>query len=137
MKVPATGGCQCGAVRYEIAAPPVELFACHCIECRRQSGSIHGLSLIVPRAGFSTNGGPLATWSRGTDSGNVLHCRFCATCGTRIWHESDPRRETVSVKAGTLDEAFGVSRAVRIWTSRMLPGVVLPPGVTSFDGEPE
>ena len=44
-----TGGCQCGAVRYEIAAEPLTVYVCHCRECRKQSASAFGISLLVPR----------------------------------------------------------------------------------------
>jgi hypothetical protein len=48
LRLPQAGGCQCGAVRYEIAAAPLTLYACHCAECQRQSGSAFGLSMPVP-----------------------------------------------------------------------------------------
>jgi hypothetical protein len=38
LKLPLTGQCQCGQVRYEIRAEPVAVWACHCTECQRQSG---------------------------------------------------------------------------------------------------
>jgi len=41
-----TGGCQCGAVRYAVAAEPLRLYVCHCRECQKQSGSAFGMSLI-------------------------------------------------------------------------------------------
>ena len=43
-----TGGCQCGAVRYECDAAPRTLYVCHCLECRHQSGSAFGMSLEMP-----------------------------------------------------------------------------------------
>jgi hypothetical protein len=49
VKLPLTGGCQCGAVRYEIAAAPLAVYACHCTDCQRQSGGDFALSLIAPR----------------------------------------------------------------------------------------
>jgi hypothetical protein len=135
--LPLTGGCQCGAVRYEITQAPVALYACHCTECRHQSGSAFGLSLIVPREGFSTNGATLATWQRPTDQGRRLDCHFCPTCGARLWHETVPNKATLSLKAGTLDEPIDLTHAVHIWTKRKLNGVVLPEGAKSFPGEPE
>lgn len=36
-QAPITGGCQCGAVRYEITLSPLALYVCHCRECRKQS----------------------------------------------------------------------------------------------------
>ena len=52
-----TGGCQCGEVRYECEGEPLALYVCHCRECRRQSASAFGISLIVPRKGFPCDAG--------------------------------------------------------------------------------
>jgi hypothetical protein len=46
------GGCQCGAIRYEIVAAPVSLYVCHCRECQKQSASAFGISVIVKRSDF-------------------------------------------------------------------------------------
>ena len=42
-----TGGCQCGSIRYRIKQEANMLYACHCRDCQKQSGSAFGLSLIV------------------------------------------------------------------------------------------
>ena len=130
-----TGGCQCGAVRYEITAEPVSVYICHCRECRKQSASAFGISVIVPAAAFRLLQGRLNTWTRATDSGGVLHCSFCATCGTRVHHVA-PGEITMSVKGGSLDEPIDLSNTCHIWTSRKLPGVVIPTNLRQFVREP-
>src|SRR5215813_10847083 len=94
-----TGGCQCGALRYESAGAPIALYICHCTECRKQSASAFGMSLQVPRAGLRVTDGEPLSWSRPTDSGRRLECYFCPLCGTRLWHQSDPSDGKVSIKA--------------------------------------
>ena len=59
-----TGGCQCGAVRYTIAAEPLSTYVCHCRECRRQSASAFGISVIVPEAAFALTQGEVRAWRR-------------------------------------------------------------------------
>jgi hypothetical protein len=80
------GGCQCGAVRYRLVGEPLDLYACHCRECQRQSGSAFGMSLIVPADAFRLLSGELASFTRTCDSGGTLECSFCRSCGTRIHH---------------------------------------------------
>jgi hypothetical protein len=46
-RVTATGGCQCGAARYELTAEPLHAHVCHCRECQKRSAS--GVSVVVPR----------------------------------------------------------------------------------------
>jgi Glutathione-dependent formaldehyde-activating enzyme len=44
---PLKGGCACGAVRYEIAAPPLAIYACHCTDCQRRTGTAFALNMPV------------------------------------------------------------------------------------------
>jgi len=131
------GGCQCGAIRYELSRGPLEIYVCHCTECRKQSASAFGISFIVPRTALHITQGEPRFWSRPTDAGNTLDCAFCGACGSRLWHQRRDPVDTLSIKGGSLDEAVDVSRAVHIWTSRMLPGIVLPDGTVQFTGEPD
>ena len=132
-----TGGCQCGAVRYESGGEIVEVYVCHCMECRAQSASAFGISVIVPSAGFRVTRGTPKFWTRGADSGGKVKCAFCPDCGARLWHDSDPPSETLSIKGGSLDETPDLADAFHIWTARKLPGVVIPEGARTFPGEPD
>ena len=131
-----TGGCQCGAVRYEIVGAPLATYVCHCRECRKQSASAFGISVIVRTGDLRLKHGVTKSWTRGTDSGRRLRCVFCPDCGSRLWHEGEPPGPTVSVKGGSLDEAVDLSEARHIWVSRKLPGVVIPAGRPQFPEEP-
>jgi len=131
-----TGGCQCGGLRYEVSEPVLGLYACHCAECRRQSGSAHGLTLTVPRAALRFRCGTPRTWSRSTDSGTKLDCLFCGHCGTRVVHLRDAAPATAGIKAGTLDEPVDLAQAIHIWTSRALPGALIPVDRPSYPEEP-
>lgn len=132
-----TGGCQCGAVRYESVAEPLALYVCHCRECQRQSASAFGMSLAVPRAGLRVTQGSPRYWSRATDSGRRLKCAFCPNCGSRLWHEPEGASDTITIKAGSLDEPVDISAAIHIWTSRKLPGMAIPDGAKQFPEEPD
>jgi len=130
------GGCQCGRLRYEVSEPALALYACHCSECRRQSGSAHGLTLTVPRAALHFRCGTPRTWSRPTESGSKLDCLFCDDCGTRVVHLRVSAPATAGIKAGTLDEPVDLAQAIHIWTSRALPGALIPADRPSYPKEP-
>ncbi|MET0809289.1 MAG: GFA family protein [Pseudoxanthomonas sp.] len=132
-----SGGCQCGAIRYELSGGPLRLYVCHCTECRKQSASAFGISFIVRQAALLVIRGEPKFWSRPTDTGNTLDCAFCADCGTRLWHQRRGSTDTLSVKGGSLDQPVDLGEATHIWTSRMLPGIILPQGVEQFPGEPD
>jgi len=129
----ATGGCQCGAVRYEILAPPLKLYVCHCRECRKQTASAFGISAIVRREDFRPTRGEPKSWVRVADSGRRLRLMFCPDCGTRVWHDREGVDwPTVSIEGGSLDQPLDLRAAVHVWTSRKLPGVVIPEGAAQF-----
>lgn len=134
---PLTGGCQCGAVRYAIAEYPLAVYVCHCRECRKQSSSAFGISVQVRHAAFRVTRGTLRTWSRPTDSGKTLDCLFCPACGSRIWHETAGDAATITVKGGSFDDPVDLRPAIHIWTSRKLPGVIIPEGAEQHAKEPE
>lgn len=136
-KTPLFGGCQCGAIRYELLHGPLQLYVCHCTECRKQSASAFGISFIVPQTALRLTRGEPRRWSRPTDAGNTLDCAFCGECGTRLWHQRRGSADTLSIKGGSLDNPPDLRQATHIWTSRMLSGIVLPQGAAQFPGEPD
>ncbi|MGI9355136.1 MAG: GFA family protein, partial [Rhizobiaceae bacterium] len=56
LKLPLTGGCQCGKLRYRVTAQPATLYCCHCTECQAQSSSAFGMSLRVPSGAVEIDG---------------------------------------------------------------------------------
>lgn len=132
-----TGGCQCGEVRYESAGEPLALYVCHCRECQKQSASAFGMSLEVPSAGLRVTQGAPRFWARPTDSGRRLSCAFCPRCGSRLWHANESASETLTIKAGSLDEPPDISAAIHIWVARKLPGMAIPDGAVQFPKEPD
>ena len=53
MKLPQTGGCQCGKIRYEA---PQSVYACHCRDCQRLTSSAFSMEVVVPEAAFRLSG---------------------------------------------------------------------------------
>ena len=60
-----TGGCLCGAVRYESAGEPLFSLLCHCRDCQHQSGSAYVAAMRVPAAGFRITKGAAKLFLRG------------------------------------------------------------------------
>ncbi|WP_420404012.1 GFA family protein [Nisaea sp.] len=130
------GSCQCGAVRYEVDADPIDIYVCHCIECRKQSSSAFGISVIVPSDAVRIVEGRTKIWSRSTASGGEILCLFCETCGSRISH-ADPSEEVASIKGGSLASPVDLTGVKHIWTRSKLPGIAIPADSESFEQEPE
>ncbi|MEL7197345.1 MAG: GFA family protein [Pseudomonadota bacterium] len=135
-EVSYTGGCQCGAVRYEIAANALSGYACHCRECQKQSASAFGISVPVFRNALTIEG-ELREWTRTTDSGNTTSCYFCPKCGTRVFHAGSNRPGLVTIKGGSLDDIAAIPLTAHIWTKRRLDWVELPDDLPQFETQPQ
>src|ERR1700719_640566 len=47
MKLPQTGGCLCGKIRYEITEAPQLVYTCHCKDCQRLTSSAFAIAMAV------------------------------------------------------------------------------------------
>ena len=103
-ELPMTGGCQCGAIRYEIASLPLLLYTCNCTDCQTASGSAFALNMPVETNGFRITRGEPKPWRHVSPSGVAVISWFCGECGGRIYGERSGRPESMNLRAGTLDD---------------------------------
>lgn len=135
-KFPLTGGCSCGAIRYEISAFPLLLYTCSCTDCQTASGSAFGISMPVPAKAFAIAQGEPASWRRKSPRGVNVTAWFCATCGTKLYGEREGRPESVNVRAGTLDDTRWLLPVAHMFTRSAQGWVVTPDGAECFDTAP-
>jgi hypothetical protein len=84
MKLPQTGGCQCGALRYEITEAPRIVCTCHCTDCQRMTSSAFSIALVLQAGGFRLVRGEPKPVQRIADSGRVTTRWICPECGSWI-----------------------------------------------------
>lgn len=130
------GGCNCGSIRYEISALPLLVAACHCVQCRRQSGAAFSVNLIVPASAMRVEGHALAWEDTNTASGSPLTREYCGRCGSPIRSVPSATPKLVAVKAGTLDDPSNFAPAIHIWTRSKLQWVTIPDYLPSFEEGP-
>jgi hypothetical protein len=135
--VPRTGGCQCGAVRYELGAAPFPPIICHCTECQKQTASAFGMTLPVARADLKILSGELKEWRRLADSGRELACYFCPQCGTRLYHSSSMGPTFWHLKPGTLDDTSWLEPVAQVWTKSAQTWLRSAIDLPSFPGQPD
>src|SRR5690349_10043937 len=101
-----TGGCLCGAVRYEVVGEPFKSGICHCRDCKKVTGSSFLAYADWTPDKFSHTG------NVGTYNGRS----FCPACGSRVFSLSEDQCE---IYLGTLDDAPSeISPQVEGWTIR-------------------
>ena len=87
---------------------------------------------------FELVSGDLKFWSTTAEDGSVKNCAFCTDCGTRIYHASDDPSETISLKAGSLDNISQFSPVAHIWTKSAQQWLDLKrPGILVYPDQPD
>jgi len=94
-----TGGCQCGAVRFAIDAPPENVHVCHCRMCQKAVGGPFAVICPVQKTAFRVTRGEIAYFH----SSELARRGFCSNCGTPMIFDY-PDFPDVGVLAGSLDE---------------------------------
>ncbi|MDA1074875.1 MAG: GFA family protein [Proteobacteria bacterium] len=105
-----SGGCFCGALRYEIDQGEYLSVNCHCSMCRRTSAAAYVTWLVVPKEHFRLNSSEPASFAS-SDHGRR---QFCPACGTPVTCVNTNHPEIVDVTVCSLDDptAFPPSRSV-------------------------
>ena len=105
-----TGGCLCGAVRYRVSGALDDVVACHCTQCRRQSGHYSAYT-SAPLDHFQLEREAALSWYRSSDQAQR---GFCRVCGSNLfWKPASGGR--MSIAAGTLDGPTGLTIATHIF----------------------
>lgn len=130
-----TGGCACGAIRYEIAGEPLFSNHCQCRDCQRESGSGHASYVTFRRENVKVTGDE-KTWDMPTDSGSTKSRHFCGTCGVAVYLTFAGMPDFVAVRVGSLDDPGRFAPQVVTYGARGYPWDVLDPGLKVFDKQP-
>jgi hypothetical protein len=131
-----TGGCLCGAVRFKSTADPQLVGHCHCVDCRKSSGTGHCTHLVVPETAFSVTGA-VKFYDRAADTGNVVSRGFCGTCGSPIFSRNSAMPGVVFPRASVLDNPEVVKPQMIVYASRAPAWDHMDPALPSFATMPE
>ncbi len=130
-----TGGCLCGAVRFSSRAAPMMAGHCHCVDCRRSSGTGHCTHAAVPEPAFELSG-KASAYDRPADSGNVVTRVFCGTCGSPLFSRNAAMPGLVFVRASSLDDPDVVVPSMIVYASRAPAWDRMDPDLPSFERMP-
>ena len=119
--LPLTGRCQCGALRYSVSDAPLMIYACHCTNCQKQTGSAFVLSATILESSLAFTQGEPARFTWVSDAGSERYGMFCRDCGGRIANGATESIGVYSLRAGTLDDTSWVRPAGHIWMRSAQP----------------
>ena len=131
-----SGGCLCGAVRYESDMDAVVAGHCHCLDCRKSSGTGHCSHLGLPEAGFRLSG-ELRFYDAPADSGNIVSRGFCPTCGAPIYSTNAAMQGMIFLRASSLDDPELFKPQMVVYTKRAPSWDTIAGSLPSFEAMPQ
>jgi hypothetical protein len=115
-----SGRCLCGKVTYECHAEPKAIFNCHCVDCRRATGSVFGTNLFVSEEQVEIFG-EVCSFTHTSDSGSTMTKQFCSNCGSLLFGKNSAKPDVLSVRAGTVDQLDLIKPAVNVFMESRIP----------------
>ncbi len=130
-----TGGCLCGAVRFEITAEgPMAVRQCWCRVCQFIGAGSGTVNALFPKDAVAVTGAT-TDYVSVADSGSIMHRRFCAKCGTPLFSEAEQRPNHIIVRVGTLDDPNLATPAAIIWTKSAPHWACFDPTLPQAEGQ--
>jgi hypothetical protein len=130
-----TGGCLCGAVRYEAEGEPLFAGYCYCADCRKASGSG-----FVPFMGFASSAVRFSGQTRRFRSksfrGNDAVRNSCPVCGSLVFGGEVGEDESHTIYAGSLDDPSCFQPKIAIFVRDRPAWVAMPPDLSTFETMP-
>ncbi|WP_134500915.1 GFA family protein [Microvirga pakistanensis] len=106
-----TGGCACGQLTFQVRGAPKRVGLCHCMTCRKTSGSVFTAFAIFPADRVTVSGGS-RSWEASPGGQN----RFCPQCGSKVFY-SDGGDE-IEIMLGAFDRTDVFRPTYEAWTKR-------------------
>ena len=119
-----TGGCNCGAVRFEVTAPLAGASYCHCRRCQRRSGAAASANAHPAPGSFRIVAGEdrLRVW-KPEEGGEKW---FCGDCGSSLFGRNPRHTDSIGIRMGTFDDDPGVRPSVRQFVAYAAPWEPIP-----------
>lgn len=131
-----TGGCLCGAVRYEAVGEPIVTGHCYCRDCRKASGSGFAPFMLFDAAAIRFTGETIQFRSPAFRGGEAVR-NSCPTCGGLVFGGIVGVDADHTIYAGTLDDPSRFAPMVAIFTRDRPDWAALPPGAMTFETMPD
>jgi hypothetical protein len=130
-----TGGCLCGALRYEAEGEPRWAGHCYCEDCRKASGSG-----FIPFMGFASSAvrfiGQSRTFTSKAANGNDAVRNSCPVCASLVFGGIVGQSNSFTIYAGSLDDASSFHPTIAIFTRNRPAWAVIPPNLAVFETTP-
>lgn len=131
-----SGSCLCGNVTYTSDVTPAIVAHCHCVDCRKSSGTGHCTHTVIPAAALHVKG-EVKFYDHPADSGNIVSRGFCPNCGCAVFSKNSAMPEMAFPRASSLDDPEVLAPQMVVYASRAPSWDHVDPSLPSFAEVPE
>ena len=126
---PIQGGCDCGAIRYQIESKPLFVHCCHCTWCQRESGASFALNAMIEADRVTLLQGEPVPVMTPSESGKGQKIWRCGDCKVALWSNYSAAGDILKfVRVGTADRPNTMPPDIHIFTESKQDWVVIPEG---------
>lgn len=113
---------------------PVRISVCHCLACKRRTGSAFGYQARFPIAGFHSEGERKEYVRHADDDGEERRLSFCPECGSTVFYKLGSQPDIVAIPVGGFADPSFPPPMVSVYESRRHPWVRMPEGIANEGG---
>ncbi len=118
-----TASCRCDQLRATATGEPLRVSVCHCLACKKRSGSAFAVQARWPAEAVVIEGRS-KTWVSIADSGNRISFHFCPECGSDVHYEIEGKFDgLVAIPLGAFDDPWFARPGFSVWEERKHPWV--------------
>ena len=122
---PRTASCRCGQLRATVTGEPVRVSVCHCLNCKKRSGSAFAVQARWP-ADQVTIEGRSKSFEKVADSGNRATFHFCPECGSDVHYDINGKFDgQVAIPLGAFDDPYSLTPRFSVWEERQHDWLVI------------
>lgn len=113
-----TAACRCSQLKATVTGEPVRVSVCHCLDCKKRSGSAFAAQARWPEEQVQIEG-KSKTWTHVADSGNRITHNFCPECGSTVHFRIEGKFDgLVAIPVGAFDDPYFLSPKFSVWEDR-------------------
>ena len=118
-----TASCRCGQLQATVTGEPVRVSVCHCLNCKKRSGSAFAVQARWPKEAVLIDGRS-HTFVKVADSGNRATFHFCPDCGSDVYYSNEGVfDDLIAIPLGAFDDPYFLSPHFSVWEERKHPWV--------------
>jgi hypothetical protein len=128
-----TASCRCGQLRATVSGNPVRVSVCHCLNCKKRSGSAFAVQARWPEDQVRIEGRSNA-FENVADSGNRATFHFCPDCGSDVHYDINGKFDgQIAIPLGAFDDPYFLTPAFSVWEERKCDWVEISGDVEHLD----